>query len=340
MQGDSEFCGDGQKRGCGGGGAGGEEAEEAEWKQRIPCLSSSMSGFARNERWETKSERKFQSERDMRIIEWCGLIPYMLWNRLFRNTDMEFYVRELDLTGIESCFCCSFKVFNLLVELQCTMKFESLSFRWGTTNTAFDGASFISHHSSTKMRYGFDGLLISLPRWNEGTRSNIPKIVFKELGGGADMELSPTSSVPCILTDGGDLVGCDLIGIQHVNPYYWLKPPLLCMIKLLPDTCSSTDSAFEKRSWGLPDSGNDKFLIDGFPRNEENRAAFEAVTKIEPAFVLFFDCPEEEMERRILSRNQGREDDNIETIRKRFKVFLESSLPVVEYYDSKGKVRK
>ncbi|RVW87665.1 UMP-CMP kinase 3 [Vitis vinifera] len=53
----------------------------------------------------------------------------------------------------------------------------------------------------------------------------------------------------------------------------------------------------------LEDS-NDKFLIDGFPRNEENRAAFEAVTKIEPEFVLFFDCSEEEMERRILNRNQ------------------------------------
>lgn len=89
-------------------------------------------------------------------------------------------------------------------------------------------------------------------------------------------------------------------------------------------------------------------------------------TGIEPAFVLFFDCPEEEMERRLLSRNQvgfvflfnylyflvlvvtwdffsiikGREDDNIETIRKRFKVFLESSLPVINYYDAKGKVRK
>ncbi|KAL2319365.1 hypothetical protein Fmac_028334 [Flemingia macrophylla] len=48
------------------------------------------------------------------------------------------------------------------------------------------------------------------------------------------------------------------------------------------------------------------------------------------------------MERRLLSRNQveGREDDNIETIRKRFKVFLESSLPVINYYDAKGKVRK
>ncbi|CAL9161616.1 unnamed protein product, partial [Musa hybrid cultivar] len=88
------------------------------------------------------------------------------------------------------------------------------------------------------------------------------------------------------------------------------------------------------------ESGNDKFLIDGFPRNEENRAAFENVTKIEPEFVLFFDCPEEEMEQRLLSRNQGRDDDNIETIRKRFRVFVESSLPVVEYYDMKGKVRK
>ena len=90
----------------------------------------------------------------------------------------------------------------------------------------------------------------------------------------------------------------------------------------------------------IQENGNDKFLIDGFPRNEENRAAFEEVTKIEPEFVLFFDCSEEEMERRLLGRNQGREDDNIETIRKRFKVFLESSLPVIQYYESKGKVRK
>ncbi|KAJ6827020.1 putative UMP-CMP kinase 3 isoform X1 [Iris pallida] len=35
------------------------------------------------------------------------------------------------------------------------------------------------------------------------------------------------------------------------------------------------------------ESDNDKFLIDGFPRNEENRAAFERVTKILPEFVLF-----------------------------------------------------
>ncbi|CAL9245676.1 unnamed protein product [Arabidopsis halleri] len=90
----------------------------------------------------------------------------------------------------------------------------------------------------------------------------------------------------------------------------------------------------------MEESGNDKFLIDGFPRNEENRIVFENVANIEPAFVLFFDCPEEELERRIMSRNQGREDDNIETIKKRFKVFVESTLPIISYYESKGKLRK
>lgn len=90
----------------------------------------------------------------------------------------------------------------------------------------------------------------------------------------------------------------------------------------------------------MQESGNDKFLIDGFPRNEENRAAFESVTGMEPEFVLFFDCPEEEMERRLLNRNQGRDDDNIETIRKRFKVYMESSLPVIQYYNAKGKIKK
>ena len=43
-------------------------------------------------------------------------------------------------------------------------------------------------------------------------------------------------------------------------------------------------------------------------------------TGIEPEFVLFFNCPEAVMEKRLLGRQEGRTDDNIETIRKRFKV--------------------
>ena len=87
-------------------------------------------------------------------------------------------------------------------------------------------------------------------------------------------------------------------------------------------------------------SGKKQFLIDGFPRNEENRGAFESQTGIEPKFILFFDCPEEIMERRLLGRNEGRTDDNIETIRKRFKVFIESSMPVVQYYEKLNKVAR
>ena len=67
-------------------------------------------------------------------------------------------------------------------------------------------------------------------------------------------------------------------------------------------------------------SGKQRFLIDGFPRNDENRAAFERDTGEEPAFVLFSDCPEDIMTQRLLGRNEGRTDDNIETIKKRFAV--------------------
>ncbi|PNT76703.1 hypothetical protein BRADI_1g51830v3 [Brachypodium distachyon] len=88
------------------------------------------------------------------------------------------------------------------------------------------------------------------------------------------------------------------------------------------------------------ESGNDKFLIDGFPRNEENRQAYENIVNIEPEFVLFIDCSLEEMERRILNRNQGRDDDNVTTVRRRFGVFQESTLPVIQHYEKLGKLRR
>ncbi|CAL1405179.1 unnamed protein product [Linum trigynum] len=90
----------------------------------------------------------------------------------------------------------------------------------------------------------------------------------------------------------------------------------------------------------MESSHSDKFLIDGFPRTEENRVAFERIIGLEPKAVLFFDCPEKEMVQRVLNRNQGRLDDNIDTVKKRLKVFKTLSLPVVEYYSKKGKLHK
>ncbi|XP_017637245.1 probable UMP-CMP kinase 2 isoform X2 [Gossypium arboreum] len=85
-------------------------------------------------------------------------------------------------------------------------------------------------------------------------------------------------------------------------------------------------------------SDNHKFLIDGFPRTEENRVSFERIIGVEPNVVLFFDCPEEEMVKRVLNRNEGRVDDNLETIKKRLTVFQALSLPVINYYSERGKL--
>lgn len=52
----------------------------------------------------------------------------------------------------------------------------------------------------------------------------------------------------------------------------------------------------------ISESTNDKFLIDGFPRNEENREVWDRVTGLKPEFILFITGSEEEMERRVLSR--------------------------------------
>jgi len=88
-------------------------------------------------------------------------------------------------------------------------------------------------------------------------------------------------------------------------------------------------------------SMSDRFLIDGFPRDHANVLAWEKSLG-NPEFVLFIDCDEEEMERRLIKRGQtsGRTDDNAATIKKRFKTFVEQSMPVIDVYDSKKLVRK
>ena len=85
-------------------------------------------------------------------------------------------------------------------------------------------------------------------------------------------------------------------------------------------------------------SGGKIFLIDGFPRALDQGAEFEK--GIMPCkAVLFFDCPEDVMETRLLKRGEtsGRADDNAETIRKRFHTFVTQSLPVKGHYLALGK---
>ncbi|KAJ5752460.1 adenylate kinase [Penicillium odoratum] len=84
-----------------------------------------------------------------------------------------------------------------------------------------------------------------------------------------------------------------------------------------------------------------RFLIDGFPRKLDQAVFFEA-TVCPSELVLFLDCPEAVMEERLLERGKtsGRDDDNAESIRKRFRTFVETSMPVVDDFEKKGKVVK
>ena len=80
-------------------------------------------------------------------------------------------------------------------------------------------------------------------------------------------------------------------------------------------------------------SGGKTFLVDGFPRALDQAVCFEKDVMPCKA-VLFFDCPEEEMTKRIAHRGltSGRADDNPETMMKRFKTFVTESLPVKDHY--------
>ncbi|KAI5303018.1 hypothetical protein KEM56_000123 [Ascosphaera pollenicola] len=82
-----------------------------------------------------------------------------------------------------------------------------------------------------------------------------------------------------------------------------------------------------------------RFLIDGFPRKMDQAKFFEDTVCVSTG-TLFLSCPEDVLLERLLKRGEtsGREDDNIESIRKRFRVFEEQSMPVVNLFTSEGKV--
>eukprot|EP00536_Pseudo-nitzschia_multiseries_P010509 jgi/Psemu1/203507/e_gw1.323.57.1 len=92
--------------------------------------------------------------------------------------------------------------------------------------------------------------------------------------------------------------------------------------------------------------GNDSviFLIDGFPRNFDNLEGWtrcmtrddnDANSNSDAAAVwgvLSYDCPLSVLEERVMERSKdsGRSDDNLESLRRRFKTFQSETVPVVD----------
>eukprot|EP00483_Globobulimina_turgida_P010849 UN10870 len=85
------------------------------------------------------------------------------------------------------------------------------------------------------------------------------------------------------------------------------------------------------------------FIIDGFPRNYDNLQGWNGICGgifSNVPFLLHLQCTENEMTKRILDRaaksSVKRKDDNAATIKKRFKVYNESTMSVVDIFRSEG----
>ncbi|KAI0062208.1 UMP-CMP kinase [Artomyces pyxidatus] len=114
--------------------------------------------------------------------------------------------------------------------------------------------------------------------------------------------------------------------------------PMEVTVKLLSNAMS--DALSKKTGTGWED-GRGRFLIDGFPRKMDQAEKFEEEV-CQSSLIIYFDTDEETMLKRLLVRGQtsGREDDNVESIKKRFVTYRDTTMPVIEHYQKLDKVAK
>jgi len=87
------------------------------------------------------------------------------------------------------------------------------------------------------------------------------------------------------------------------------------------------------------------FIFDGFPRTVFQAEALDNLfTKIHSSvtLVIALEVDSSELEKRLLNRalQEGRSDDNEESIKTRLNLYYNKTLPVATYYESKNKLVK
>ncbi len=81
------------------------------------------------------------------------------------------------------------------------------------------------------------------------------------------------------------------------------------------------------------------YILDGFPRNEEQFRAFERYAT--PTMVLVIEVPPEVSIPRLAKRAEveHRLDDTPEVIQKRLRIYEEETKPIIRHYEDRGLVR-
>ena len=86
-----------------------------------------------------------------------------------------------------------------------------------------------------------------------------------------------------------------------------------------------------------------RFLLDGFPRTLAQAHALTgalAQSGREFTAVIFVDAPDETVIERIAGRADGRDDDDVDTVRRRLQLFHASTAPVIDHYAREGRLHR
>ena len=91
----------------------------------------------------------------------------------------------------------------------------------------------------------------------------------------------------------------------------------------------------------MGESTASRFLIDGFPRNQDNVDGWERIVgkTADVKFCLFLDCPKEICLSRVMGREDGRTDDTPEKFKLRIDTFFAETSPIIEHFRSIDKLR-
>jgi adenylate kinase len=84
------------------------------------------------------------------------------------------------------------------------------------------------------------------------------------------------------------------------------------------------------------------FLLDGYPRTAAQAETLRGILENGAEtldHVVFIEVPEEELVRRAILRQRGA-DDKEDVVRERLRVYREKTEPLVDYYRSKGLLRR
>lgn len=109
----------------------------------------------------------------------------------------------------------------------------------------------------------------------------------------------------------------------------------------VPD--SVTNEMVESRL--AEDDAANGFLLDGYPRTVAQVEALDGILEklgVALGAVILLDVESEAIVQRLLQRGkeQGRSDDNEETIRRRIDVYGEQTTPLIDIYDKRGLVKR